>query len=158
MQKLIISLEIIAKTLYPLIKENPAILPDLLKDESFNTEEELLEHITHMHTECQNWDMLNGINQLATFNGKEWNLEYPTNQPVPCETLFKHISAFSDYVARSYDDENYPWEQSAWDEGYCSGDDDVDYNSSYLDACIAWIELYLLTQKLTNKECTTWNK
>lgn len=158
MQKLILPLIAIAKTLYPLIKENPAILPDLLKDESFNTEEELLEHITHMHNECQNWDMLNGCNSLATFDGNAWNLEYPPNQPIPCETLFKHISDFSDYVARSYDGAQYPWETSAWENGYCSGDDDVDYNSGYLDACIAWVELYLLTQKLTYKECTTWNK
>lgn len=67
--------------------------------------------------------------------------------------LLKPIHALSDWVARCYDNEQYPWENDAWDSAL-SGDDDVDYNSSYLDCCIAMIELYCLDNKLTYKEFT----
>lgn len=55
----------------------------------------------------------------------------------------KQIKAFSDWVSRSYENEEYPWESNAWDEGICTGDDDVDYNSSYLDIIVDAIELYI---------------
>lgn len=114
--------------------------------------------------ESQNWDMLFKASDTFRFEVEDkkvkriilqWN-HHPqaTNMMINCFAVFDHIMAFSSWVFRSYEDELYPWEKDAWEEGYCSGDDDVDYNSSYLEAVIAIIEEYLIFKRLTKRELT----
>jgi hypothetical protein len=56
-----------------------------------------------------------------------------------------------DAIMRSYDDDLYPWENDAWEHYGCSGDDDVDYNGSYLMIFNDAIHLYLIKTKMIYK-------
>lgn len=96
--------------------------------------------ISYYASETSNWDIIN-CDKLSFDKAKqEFKLEYHPDFP---NITFLRIERFSDWVSRSYDNELYPWEQNAWDLGYCSGDDDVDYNSSYLDILVEALKLYL---------------
>ena len=153
METLNITLSQINACLNNAIKQNlklPRIISDFADDED---NEDL---ISYYILETQNWDILN--NNLFTFDKEETiTITYHPNAPINCPFIMNSIIAFSSWVSRSYEDETYPWETNAWTEGYCSGDDDVDYNSSYLDCVIACIEYYLLTEGLTKREFTTYN-
>lgn len=146
-----------------IIKEKDR-LPDLLKDAFDFTEDE--PGVLHYFYEPTCWDELNaacGDNFTIKFpdHTREEGFTItlginPNTELMEITQMLKPIHAFTDWVCRSYEEETYPWEKNAWEEDYCSGDDDVDYNSSYIDCCIAMIELYLLRNGFTYHECTTY--
>ena len=151
--KIIITLS----TLTAFLLEQKGHLPNLLKS-AFDFEDNPKSSVGQYFGETTNWGMLNEACKNAfNFDGETITMEYNDNNgPMPLNSMLKPIHEFSNWVQRSYDNENYPWEKNAWEEEYCSGDDDVDYNSSYLDCCIAMIELYCLVNKLTYHEFTTY--
>ena len=72
----------------------------------------------------------------------------PDNETIKPQTLFKHIMEYTSWVFRSYENKLFPGEENTWDLGYCQGDDDVDYQSSYLDIAINIINFYLVTNNV----------
>lgn len=157
MKKIIITIPMLADC----ILQNSEHLPDILKD-AFDLDELKqgdFTSITQYFTETSSWDMLNSCNTNATFNPQTQEFTFlisPTYEVIHCASALRHINDFSNWVSRSYDNKQYPWEDDAWEQGYCSGDDDVDYNSSYLDCCVAMLEFYLVLNKLTYPEYTTY--
>ena len=139
-------------------RQNPANLPELFRDAFSNwAEPKTIERELAAYFPSPNWGILNlagrGI-YLFGSTSSSFEIFYKPDQPIDCLSIFQPIKDFADWVDRSYDNDCYPWEQSAWDLGYCTGDDDVDYNASYLYLIIAILELYLLQNKLTYKEFT----
>ena len=118
--------------------------PEILKDsilEYFLPNEEL---ILHFLSETRNLNHLN--NPDFNIDLDQGIINY--NEKLPVEILTKRFSDFSDYIYRSYEDDHYPWETNAWENPniQISGDDDVDYNSSYLDQFIEAFALYIKHQ------------
>lgn len=161
MENLIITAPMLAACILANANNLPPILEDALDLDEIQSGD--FTSIAQYFTECSNWDALNttGNFYLEFPNHDENHLTQfeftilPKSETINCKSLFKPINDFSDWVARSYDNDQYPWENTAWDE-YCTGDDDVDYNSSYLDCVVAMIELYLVTEKYTSPELTTY--
>lgn len=155
MEKIKISLTHLAALLH---EQNPTNLPELLRD-AFSTWDDLqtLEEELNSYFTAPNWGILNQAGRgIYHFDGTSFEIFYKPDQPIDCLFVFQPIKDFADWVNRSYDNDGYPypWEQSAWDLGYCTGDDDVDYNASYPYIIIAILELYLLQNKLTYMEFT----
>ena len=101
MEKIIISFDDLKNAFLNRIN-NGIKLPDLIAD--LIAEDD----ITHYFAEPTCWDMLNAAcGQLFHFDGTTITLHYnPNTRPFDCNLAFKPIHAFSDWVARSYDNED----------------------------------------------------
>lgn len=125
-------------------------LPEILKD-AFDLDELKSEGptcIEQYFQETNNWNLLNTASGGAyEFKDNIFTINVPENEPINCIGLFRPINDFSNWVSRSYDYQQYPWEKHAWDYGYCSG-----------DCAVALLEFYLIINKKTHKEFTTYNK
>lgn len=136
-------------------EQTPTNLPELLQDAFSNWDDlKTIEDELAHYFATPNWGALNQAGRLYHFDGTTFAIFYKPDNPVNCTFIFQPIKDFADWVNRSYDNDGYPWEQSAWDLGYCTGDDDVDYNASYPYIIIAILELYLLRNKFTYREFT----
>lgn len=94
--------------------------------------------LNYYASETRNTHLFNNDN--FSINQEANSITY--NESLTSEQLLKQIRHFSDWVYRSYEGELFHWENDAWDQGYCSGDDDVDYNSSYLEIIADTFEYY----------------
>lgn len=139
MKQITITLTDLQAFLVQVHEEKPELLEGTLL-EDFDDPTDFYNNLGYYASETSNWDIIN-CNRLTFDKEKqEFKLEYHPHFP---NITFLRIERFSDWVSRSYDNNLYPWEQNAWDLGYCSGDDDVDYNSSYLDILVEALRLYL---------------
>lgn len=138
MKQITITLTDLQEFLVAVHKYKPELLEGTLLEDFDPIESE--DDIAYYASETQNWDIINWDRLTFDKEKQEFKLEYHPNFP---NITFLRIEAFSDWVSRSYENVLYPWEQNAWELGYCSGDDDVDYNSSYLDILVEAIKLYL---------------
>ena len=102
---------------------------EIEKQFGFQFSKEDGDSISYYASETTNWANIN--NRNFSVDPKNNSITY--NKALPSSTLLEQIRSFSSWVSRSYENELFPWESDAWDIGYCQGDDDVDYNSSYLE-------------------------
>lgn len=132
MKQITITLRDLQAFLVQVYYEKPELLEDTILEDFDPVEAE--DDIGYYATETRNWNTINCDSLTFDIEKQEFKLGY---------NPFIRIESFSDWVSRSYDNDLYPWEQNAWDLGYCSGDDDVDYNSGYLDTLVEALKLYL---------------
>jgi hypothetical protein len=62
-----------------------------------------------------------------------------------CLAQLTEMERISDWVSRDYESELNEGEDSIWEIMDLHGDDDVDYNSGYLDSCIQFLRAHLYT-------------
>ena len=111
---------------------------EIEKQFGFQFSKEDGDSLSYYASETTNWDNINN----KDFSVDLENNSIIYNEALPSSMLLEQIRNFSSWVSRSYDNELYPWESDAWDIGYCQGDDDVDYNSSYLEIISDFFDYY----------------
>lgn len=113
---------------------------DFSKDDEENYEDDIYNYID----ESQNWLIINS--EYFAYNPRLKTFVIDNSET--STTIFHRLKAYTSWIWRSYHRDNYPWETNAWDIGICSGDDDVDYNGSYLDCLMELILYYLIHNNL----------
>lgn len=97
--------------------------------------------ISYFASETNHWDKINTSTLSVNPSEDEITYQYGSGAYIP--NITKRLNDFADWVMRSYDQELYPWENNAWETLGLSGDDDVDYNGSYLIFLAEIIEIYI---------------
>lgn len=89
---------------------------------------------------CTNWVHING-DQLSYTSTDNDYITFSTT--FSKEIILEKLNTWINWVMRSYENDLWDWEQNAWDLGYCSSDDDVDYQGTYLIVVSDVLNLYL---------------